>query len=241
MSRKQLLTSTISAQELLPVRADLLSHLGYSQGVEPATGVNSHLQEAEQLFLESARPELIIDSISKNKFQYIFKGQGNNSPESPLQEIYPQADALALFCLTLGYSISDKIAQYFQSKDSVSGYILDACTSLAAEKWVSIIEKQYFEKCYGFGKTEKAVLSYSPGYCGWHISSQEKIFEYLKPDSIDVTLTDEFLMIPMKSVTGILVAGDRTIHKFIPRFSFCRACVGKSCIERIKSVTGGSD
>ncbi|MCK4655215.1 MAG: hypothetical protein KAU01_12305, partial [Candidatus Cloacimonetes bacterium] len=157
------------------------------------------------------------------------KGEGTNSAETPVKRIFPKADGLALFALTMGKKVSEKIETLFKENDFALGSMLDNIASLAADKAVKKLEtifSDHFPNTYA--------LSYSPGYCGWHISGQKKLFEYLHPEKIGITLNDSFLMIPLKSVSGVLISGKREIHKFENNFSFCSLCKTKSCIERIK-------
>ncbi|HSW39915.1 MAG TPA: hypothetical protein VLL97_10535, partial [Acidobacteriota bacterium] len=78
------------------------------------------------------------------------------------------------------------------------------------------------------------VQYYSPGHCGWHISGQEKIFEALRPEEIGISLKPNWIMQPLKSISGILVIGDIEIHRFEPVFCFCRHCREKKCVTRFK-------
>jgi hypothetical protein len=80
------------------------------------------------------------------------------------------------------------------------------------------------------------VLSYSPGYCGWDISAQKKLFAYLQPKNIGIRLNDSYLMTPLKSVSGVLIDGKKEIHIFQNNFDFCESCKTHSCRERIKRV-----
>jgi hypothetical protein len=80
------------------------------------------------------------------------------------------------------------------------------------------------------------IMRYSPGYCGWHISAQKKLFEYLKPKEIGISLLESYLMTPLKSITGVLIAGKRTIHIFNADFPFCSKCKNHSCQNRIKQL-----
>ena len=79
-------------------------------------------------------------------------------------------------------------------------------------------------------------LSYSPGYCGWNIDAQKKLFSFLKPQQIGISLNESCLMTPLKSVTGVLVYGNKSIHQFDNSFSFCFNCKVQSCIERIERI-----
>ena len=60
------------------------------------------------------------------------------------------------------------------------------------------------------------VLRYSPGYCGWHVSGQINLFNTLTPEKIGITLGESCLMNPLKSVSGVLVAGPPNIHISTP-------------------------
>jgi len=81
-----------------------------------------------------------------------------------------------------------------------------------------------------------AVLGYSPGYCGWHISGQRRLFERLGPGEIGISLNDSCLMRPLKSVSGVLVAGAAPIHRFRPEFTCCAECATRLCVPRMRSV-----
>ncbi len=68
-------------------------------------------------------------------------------------------------------------------------------------------------------------LRYSPGYCDWDVAQQRKLFKIFELDDIGVRLTEECLMIPQKSVSGIIGVGwgDRRLIAMSP----CRHCEKK--------------
>ncbi len=82
-----------------------------------------------------------------------------------------------------------------------------------------------------------AVLPYSPGYCGWDLSGQRQLFAQLQPDAIGISLNDSCLMQPMKSVSGVFVAGEGEIHEFVNEYDFCSLCTTMACRRRLKSLT----
>ncbi|MCP4153380.1 MAG: hypothetical protein GY757_36975 [bacterium] len=85
-------------------------------------------------------------------------------------------------------------------------------------------------------ETSMRVLNYSPGYCGWHISGKGKLFEKLKPGSIGIRLNESYLMSPLKSISGVLTAGEQAIHRFDNNYPFCKQCRTYSCRERLKKT-----
>jgi len=48
---------------------------------------------------------------------------------------------------------------------------------------------------------------YSPGYCGWNITGQKILFSLLPEYFCGIELTDTCLMLPIKSVSGIIGIG----------------------------------
>jgi hypothetical protein len=84
--------------------------------------------------------------------------------------------------------------------------------------------------------SDARVLTYSPGYCGWHVSGQRALFRVLRPEEIGVTLNESCLMQPLKSVSGVMVAGAAAVHRFRPTYDFCDACATHECRTRMASV-----
>ena len=109
--------------------------------------------------------------------------------------------------------------------------MLDAAASEGAERFVNVIEKRFAGRTSTGSRT--AVLAYSPGYCGWHVSAQRKLFDRLRPTECGITLNSSFLMSPLKSVSGVLVAGHPEIHEFPDEFECCAVCVTRECRDRL--------
>ena len=238
--------------EILPEEKEILKHQGIPKDHSPSSRIRDILSEAVSLFLSDAKPQWIRYEVSTNEFKAIYGGPDENSPDNPLDKIYPMASHLAIFALTAGWEISNKVENIFEQNDYAMAAMLDSVVSTAAENAVTICEDLFQEvACPSKTKGPRcAVLAYSPGYCGWHIRGQKKLFEKLKPGQIGITLNNSFLMTPLKSVSGVLVAGPPEIHLFKNNFDFCNACIDKSCTERmwklnhpekIKSATRSSN
>ena len=79
-------------------------------------------------------------------------------------------------------------------------------------------------------------LRYSPGYCGWDITGQRKLFHALRPEEIGITLRESCLMEPLKSISGVLVAARPEDHRFDNTYQFCRTCSTQTCRSRIAEI-----
>ncbi len=223
---------------ITPLPEEVLLLQGIPKDAVVKDRINYLIEEAIDYFLAEAAPACIIKEISKNDFAYVFEGEGKNDDEAPLKDIYPQAYHISLFALTIGSGISKRITELFNKNDFPLGSMLDAVASISADKSVEMLEKHITFKLIEKQsvKQNSMVLSYSPGYCGWHISSQIKLFRLLHPEKIGISLNESCLMEPLKSVTGALLCCDKEVHNFIKGFSFCRNCKPQSCVERNKKI-----
>jgi len=194
--------------------------------------------KAISLYESLAQPKGIIADISLSDFEEVFKGEGRNDLPAPLQGIVKKADGLALFAATVGDSVSAKIQDLFEENDPATACMLDGIASDRAETAATLLADAFLDSLLEQGEvdSEVRVLPYSPGYCGWHITGQEKLFAFLDPEQIDISLNASCLMSPIKSVSGVLVAGRPEIHDFENDFDFCFDCASWECRSRIASL-----
>jgi hypothetical protein len=82
----------------------------------------------------------------------------------------------------------------------------------------------------------RGMLRFSPGYCGWNISAQRKLFDTLGPHKIGIALNKSYLMQPIKSISGVVISGEKKIFDFDDAFSFCQDCSTHECRARIQAV-----
>jgi hypothetical protein len=228
----------ITADEIIPLIEDITLQQGIPKGSIIKDNIKSLIEKSLTIFRMEARPNCILSEISQDEFNIIFTGEGNNENETPLKLIYPQADHLVLFAVTMGAEISQMVTELFNKNDFALGSMVDTVASLAADRSVELLENHITEKFVGNKLTNNSfmTLSYSPGYCGWNIDAQKKLFSFLQPQQIGISLNESCLMTPLKSVTGVLVYGNKSIHQFDNNFSFCFDCRAQSCIERIERI-----
>jgi hypothetical protein len=219
---------------ILPSKEDVLKSQGVNNLYDVSKGLIDNLELSMALLKEKSSPVAIIEECSKSYFMDIYLGEGNNAADNPLIRIIKKAEKLHLFAATIGEYISEEINKHFDQNEFPTGAFIDSGASLTADNIATILEKRVLES-----QAQKAIstLAYSPGYCGWHISGQKKLFQFLKPEKIGITLNESFLMTPLKSVSGVLVSGPNDIHIFDNNYSFCEECTTYSCKIRMKSIT----
>ncbi|MGN1376640.1 MAG: vitamin B12 dependent-methionine synthase activation domain-containing protein [Prevotella sp.] len=139
------------------------------------------------------------------------------------------SEAYALFVATAGVEFEDLQQRTKADGDMVKVFITDAIGSVIAEKTADQMEK-YLEECispYNWYHTNR----FSPGYCGWHVSQQQLLFTMFGMENpCGVHLTSSSLMIPIKSVSGIIGVG-----KHVKKLEYtCGLCDFKDCYKRKK-------
>lgn len=226
---------------LTPKQVDVLAHQGVPPGAPVRPGIEEICTNALRLLNETMDAVGVTRGISLQDFAVVFEGEGENDTETPVGEILEQSDHLLLFAVTLGAETSNAIDELFRTNEFPLGCMLDAAASVAADAAAEVIEQRFAKSLtkFGWNSESGAALRYSPGYCGWHISGQKKLFEYLKPEQIGLTLRESFLMEPLKSVSGVVLAGPKEMHEFDPSFPCCSTCETYYCRDRIRALFAG--
>lgn len=228
----------IPVSRIKPSRDEVLSAQGIEKGTDPSEKILKLLEDSMTWFELLTEPTAIIQKICLEEFYKVYAGKGRNAADSPLKKIVPQASALALGAATLGHPISRKITDLFARNDFALASMLDAAASIGADhcgRFMEEVLRRELQRKWP-DQVNLTVMLYSPGYCGWHISGQEALFESLQPGNIGIQLNSSFLMDPLKSISGLLVAGDPDIHRFANDYPFCGDCRNHSCVSRMKRI-----
>jgi hypothetical protein len=228
--------------DVSPDRGAVLAQLGIPEGTILSERIERLITQASGLLAESAAPAGVFAELPVAEFAEVCRGEGRNAPDAVVGTIAPQAEHLAFFAVTLGPRTSDVLAGLFAGTDFALAYVLDAMASVGADELAGLAEQRYAAALRerGWRTPDGAVLRYSPGYCGWDITGQRKLFARLRPEGIGLTLNDSCLMRPLKSVSGVLVAGPRAIHRFPPTYDFCERCEERTCRDRLAALVAGA-
>lgn len=139
------------------------------------------------------------------------------------------SEAFALFAATSGVDFERYQRRLEQQGDMVRVFIADAFGSVIAEKTADVMERwlQIYINSRGWLHTNR----FSPGYCGWHVSQQQMLFsEFGVDEPCGIKLTDSSLMIPIKSVSGLIGLG-----KHVRKLEYtCGLCDYAKCYKRRK-------
>lgn len=137
-----------------------------------------------------------------------------------------KSDSIAVFLCTAGEGIGIRSKKAMKEGDLLTGYIYDVIGSEIVESAVDSMQNELEKTVISSGK--KITNRYSPGYCGWDVAEQHKLFELVPSNFCGIRLTESALMDPIKSVSGIIGIGENV--RFNPYT--CNLCDIKTCIYR---------
>ncbi len=188
--------------------------------------VDKAIREAEEICI--VRAEFVI----KDKI-IIEKGAGTlsignlifNTGKIVAGQLY-KSEMVALFACTAGNKIGEEARTLIRNGDFLEGYILDMIGSQAADLAADIMQENLKNVA---AETGMAITNrYSPGYCGWDVSEQHKLFAFMPDNHCGISLNASALMNPVKSVSGVIGLGKNV------RFNqyTCNLCDQQNCIYR---------
>ncbi|MDH3889570.1 MAG: hypothetical protein OEV49_00675 [candidate division Zixibacteria bacterium] len=229
---------TIELKATVPSSADVLNAQSVPKTAHDDSSLQALAEQGIAIFRKLAQPIGMYAQVELPEFERIYHGVGANDNVAPLPHIAQASDKLALYCVTLGQEVCARISQLFDSHEYPLATMLDAAASTGAELAAEVVQKE-FELQLDSDKLSSAqtgVMPFSPGYCGWHVSGQRALFDFLKPEEIGVSLNESCLMQPLKSISGVMVSGIKEIFYFEDVFPFCASCATRSCRARIASL-----
>jgi len=137
-----------------------------------------------------------------------------------------KVESIALFACTAGNEIIDRSRELMKEGELLKGYVYDVFGSLVVEEAMDRVQNTLASKMQEEGL--KITNRYSPGYCGWDVSEQKKLFSLLPKNFCGIELTDSCLMNPIKSVSGIIgIGGSVKFNEYT-----CNLCDEEDCLYR---------
>lgn len=122
-----------------------------------------------------------------------------------IAQLLSECRRVALFVVTIGKYLEEMVCQLAEDGLMLQASVLDAIGSDAVVKVADFVEGVIKERAgaTGLGTSRR----FSPGYCDWDISQQRGVFRAVKGDSVGVHLTESYMMVPQKSISGLIGIG----------------------------------
>ena len=144
------------------------------------------------------------------------------------------SELFVFFVATAGPGPEKMAKTLMEEGQYLEAYITDLVASALAEKVAQYMHDHIKEVCAR--EDLKITNRYSPGYCGWKVDEQQKLFSLFPEESCGITLSSSSLMSPIKSVSAFVGAGPEV--RF--RDYTCELCSMNDCIFRKTKASHGS-
>ncbi len=210
----------------------VLDRIGYGQAANPSPRVVSLVEDYVEHYHDFIVPSysFVVKPILQVKGRFTDIGMSHRLESAVLARLMERCDHVVVFALTIGDYLEQIGAQLSQNGLVLQATVLDAIGSGVVEKFAAIFQDTVKEMAFEHGLVTSR--RFSPGYCDWDISQQAIVFEALGDDTAGVELTENMLMMPRKSVSGIIGIGrpGKDIEKYNP----CITCGKRDCPGRRK-------
>jgi len=194
------------------------------------------------ILAQSDWEKILIDLESLNEIQggyYIYDKIHYNTKEKIIEigglqfnigpVLFPRfknVDKIAVTICTASATLDNLSKNYINQGEYLIGYSIDALGAIIVEKVLEIIMNNLRNAMKSIGYSITGC--YSPGYCEWPLSEQKKIFKLLPDRFCNVFLSDSCLMLPLKSVSGLIGIGVKVQEEMTQ----CRICTMANCYMR---------
>ncbi|MFC2016341.1 vitamin B12 dependent-methionine synthase activation domain-containing protein [Chloroflexota bacterium] len=206
----------------------ILHGIGYASDCEPPVRmvslVEDYLEHANDLV--DAVYSYVIRDINLVQEPCVFIEGSVTFESRVIAQLLERCEKVALFTLTIGNHLEEMVDHLAESGLVIQATVLDAIGSVTAEKVAGFVQDRIKDISSAHGLTISR--RFSPGYCDWDISQQKIIFRSMKGNSAGIRLTKGCLMLPRKSISGIIGIGPKDVEDYNP----CKTCNERDCIGR---------
>jgi hypothetical protein len=210
-------------------KQEILGLIGYGEAGAISARVDSLVDDYLDNYHDFIAPTFKYDFWSVKK---VAGGRTRIGPvtlkSAVLARLLERCERVAVFALTIGGYLEELVDQLSVSGLVLQATVLDAVGSGAAETLAAEIQAEIAR----WADRRGLVISrrFSPGYCDWNVGQQGELFRLLGGEVTGITLTDSMLMVPRKSISGVIGIGlpGHGIEEYNP----CTTCHKKDCPGR---------
>ena len=219
----------VAISNLIDINSQQILHnIGYCAGCVPSARIKSLINE----YAENTR------NLIEPSYSYVVRGinlvqgsrvviEGSVTFHSEvIARLLEQCEKVAVFLATIGNRLEEMACHLAEDKLVLQAAVLDAIGSDVAETVANFVQDRIGE----VASTQGLCISqrFSPGYCDWDISQQKMVFRAMNGDTAGIRLTEGCLMLPQKSVSGIIGIGPGDVENYNP----CKTCDKQDCRGR---------
>ncbi|MFC1870438.1 vitamin B12 dependent-methionine synthase activation domain-containing protein [Chloroflexota bacterium] len=209
-------------------KQQVLSRIGYANEYQPSARIMSLVDDYVENYHDLLVPaySYTIKDVVSVKGSIVTIEDSIQFKSKVIARLLEPCEKVAVFALTIGNHLEEMVSYLAENGFMLQATVLDAVGSGAAEQMAVSMEDRIRKLASLEGLS--ASRRFSPGYCDWAVSQQKMVFQALGGDSAGIVLTESSLMIPQKSVSGIIGLAKGNIEDYNP----CHTCKKRECPGR---------
>lgn len=217
--------TSIDYNELhLPVE-EIYEAMGYSGDSVPEDVIADAVQDVLRIAAVKVNPSCFFTIQGADILgESIVSGNTEFDTGKIIAKLLRGSDQVALFVATAGMGFERWTHELKEEGDYLNMFIADSIGTCIVEKAGDYVERMLEREITGLKHTNR----FSPGYCGWPVAEQRKLFAHLPEGVCGIELKESCLMVPIKSISGIIGIGADVRAKVYS----CHVCDMDSCFRR---------
>ena len=220
---------TIDFKDLAVSKSEVILSLGYTDGILPAhfeKMIDDIFDQLPHYCTVQAGFRILDVQKLENRNDGLIIGGSFFALQKIVTGHLRKSEKAILFVCSIGSGMETWSKKISNEGDITLSYLIDTVASITAEQATDVLHDHIGNQMQAQGLN--ITNRYSPGYCDWLVSEQHLLFSFLPDHFCGITLTESALMIPIKSVSGIIGAG-----KAVKRVDYmCDTCGMKDCTYR---------
>lgn len=213
-------------------RKEVWRYLGYPVGASPNSALAPIIDYWIDQAAEVAKPRavyLVLPVLERQPRRIRLRtAQGTTDFQGAIGEFLGPVSCVAVFIATASAGIEALASELLRGGEELAALVVNAVGSERAEAAEAAVISQL--RARAAARDFSPTLPYSPGYCGMKLTEQRKLFELFRGKTAGVRLTEDCLMRPIKSVSGLIGLGPA--HEIAIHGSPCDRCELYTCAMR---------
>ena len=211
-------------------RKQVCHYLGYGADCKPPARVSSLIDEYAEHAPHLIEPaySYIIKNIERVDGSSVFIEGLIVFRSGVIARLLGQCCKVSVFVVTIGNRLEEMTGRLAEDGLILQSAVLDAIGSDAAERVGDFVQGRVGEMT----GTQGLCISppFSPGYCDWDVGQQKVVFQAVDGNSAGVHLTEGCMMVPRKSISGIIGIG--LCNDNVEHYNPCKTCDKYDCEAR---------
>jgi hypothetical protein len=226
---KDIFEVRIDFNDLKVNKSEVASSLGYADGILPVyfgNMIDTILDHLPSYCTIQAGYRILDVQEPGNRNDGLVIGGSFFALHKIVANHLRKSEKAVLFVCSIGSGMETWANKLSREGDVALSYLVDTVASITVEEAADVLHDHIGKHMLTLGL--KITNRYSPGYCDWLVSEQHLLFSFLPVHYCGISLTESALMIPLKSISGIIGAGTS-----VKRVDYmCNTCGMKDCTYR---------